>query len=109
VTGNDLANHDEVRRGLVAKELEQAIQEAFALQDVHQSSVPGTGEDHGDALNRENEARAKWPEYFFWRKHCRRPRRRGGTQAALVLSSGTPRKSRRLFHSGQGSSFSVGF
>src|SRR5258705_9315629 len=42
----------------VAKELEQALQKAFALQDVHQSSVPGTGEDHGDALDREHEARA---------------------------------------------------
>ena len=55
---NDLASHDEVRKGLVAKELEQALQKAFALQDVHQSSVPGTGEDHGDAFDRENEARA---------------------------------------------------
>ena len=53
---NDLASHDEVRKGLVAKELEQALQKAFALQDVHQSSVPGTGEDHGDAFDRENEA-----------------------------------------------------
>ena len=49
---NDLATHDEVRKGLVAKELEQALQKAFALQDVHQSSVPGTGEDHGDVFDR---------------------------------------------------------
>src|SRR5258705_4199217 len=42
----------------VAKELEQALQKAFALQDVHQSSVPGTEEDHGDAFDRENEAQA---------------------------------------------------
>ena len=55
---NDLATHDEVRKGLVAKELEQALQKAFALQDVHQSSVPGTEEDHGDAFDLENEARA---------------------------------------------------
>src|SRR5882757_6762592 len=41
---NDLATHDEVRKGLVAKELEQALQKAFA--DVHQTSVPGAGEDH---------------------------------------------------------------
>ena len=54
---NDLATHDEVRKGLVAKELEQALQKAFALQDVHQSSVTGTGEDHGDAFDRENEAK----------------------------------------------------
>ena len=33
---NDLASHDEVRKGLVAKELEQALQKAFALQAVHQ-------------------------------------------------------------------------
>ena len=55
---NDLATHDEVRKGLVAKELEQALQKAFALQDVPQSSVPGTDEDHGDAFDRENEAQA---------------------------------------------------
>src|SRR6266404_1283663 len=55
---NVLASHDEVRKGLVAKELEQALQKAFALQDVHRSSVPGTGEDHGDAFDRENETRA---------------------------------------------------
>jgi phage/plasmid primase-like uncharacterized protein len=53
---NDLASHDEVRKGLVVKELEQALQKAFALQDVHQSSVPGTGDDHGDAFDRGNEA-----------------------------------------------------
>src|SRR6266446_2807073 len=55
---NDLASHDEVRKGLVAKELEQALQKAFALQDVHQSSVPSTEEEHDDAFDRENEARA---------------------------------------------------
>src|SRR5271165_4244048 len=55
---NDLASHDEVRKGLVAKELGQALQKAFALQDLHQSSAPGTGEDHGNAFDRENEARA---------------------------------------------------
>jgi Large polyvalent protein-associated domain 7 len=55
---NDLATHDEMRKGLIAKELEQALQKAFALQDVHQSSVPGTEEDHGDAFDRENEAQA---------------------------------------------------
>src|ERR1700694_2939451 len=55
---NDLATHDEVRKGLVAKEPEQALQKAFALQDVHQFSVPGAGEDHGDAFDREHEARA---------------------------------------------------
>jgi phage/plasmid primase-like uncharacterized protein len=55
---NDLATHDEVRKGLVTKELEQALQKAFALQDVHQSSIPGAGEDHGDAFDRENEAPA---------------------------------------------------
>ena len=55
---NDLASHDEVRKGLVAKELGQALQKAFALQDVlarhlasaHQSSVPSTGEDHDAPL-----------------------------------------------------------
>ena len=31
---NDLASHDEVRKGLVAKELEQALAKAFALQEV---------------------------------------------------------------------------
>jgi hypothetical protein len=31
---NDLASHDEVRKDLVAKELGQALQKAFALQDV---------------------------------------------------------------------------
>jgi hypothetical protein len=63
---NDLASHDEVRKGLVAKELGQALQKAFALQDVlarhlasaHQSSVPSTEEEHDDAFDRENEARA---------------------------------------------------
>jgi hypothetical protein len=48
---NDLATHDEGRKDLVAEELEQALQQAFALQDVHQSSVPGTGEDHGNDQN----------------------------------------------------------
>jgi hypothetical protein len=51
---NDLASHDEVRKGLVAKELEQALQKAFALQDVHQSSIPGTEENHGYAFDREH-------------------------------------------------------
>src|SRR6266446_6773793 len=63
---NDLASHDEVRKGLVAKELGQALQKAFALQDVlvrhlasaHQSSVPSTEEEHDDAFDRENEVRA---------------------------------------------------
>src|SRR5271165_4169219 len=63
---NDLASHDELRKGLVAKELGQALQKAFALQDVlarhlasaHQSFVPSTEEDHDDAFDRENEARA---------------------------------------------------
>jgi hypothetical protein len=36
----------------------QALQKAFALQDVHQSSVPGTGEDHGDVFDSEHKARA---------------------------------------------------
>ena len=62
---NDLASHDELRKGLVAKELGQALQKAFALQDVlarhlasgHQSSVPSTGED-ADAFDLENDARA---------------------------------------------------
>jgi hypothetical protein len=44
----------------------QALQNAFALQDVlarhlasaHQSSVPSTEEEHDDAFDRENEARA---------------------------------------------------
>src|SRR6266436_5470172 len=57
---------NEVRKGLVAKELGQALQKAFALQDVlarhlasaHQSSVPSTEEDHDDAFDRENEVRA---------------------------------------------------
>src|SRR5208282_4071582 len=31
---NDLASHDEVRKGLVAKELEQALAKAFALKEV---------------------------------------------------------------------------
>jgi hypothetical protein len=55
---NDLASHDEVRKGLVAKELEQALQKAFALLDVHQSSVPGNGEDHGDVFDSEHKERA---------------------------------------------------
>src|SRR6266446_2772528 len=63
---NDLASHDEVRKASVTKELGQALQKAFALQDVlarhlasaHQSSVPSTEEDHDDAFDRENEARA---------------------------------------------------
>src|SRR5260370_27014993 len=63
---NDLASHDEVRKGLVAKELGHALQKAFALQDVlarhlasaHQSSVPSTEEDDDDAFDRENEVRA---------------------------------------------------
>src|SRR4029077_3277511 len=61
---NDLASHDEVRKGLVSKELEQALQKAFALQEVlarhlasaHQSSVPSTEEEHDDAFDRNNEA-----------------------------------------------------
>jgi conjugative relaxase-like TrwC/TraI family protein len=48
---NDLATHDEGRKDLVAKELEQALQKAFALQSTHQSSVSGTGEDHGNDQN----------------------------------------------------------
>ena len=61
---NDLASHDEVRKASVSKELAQALQKAFTLQDVlarhsaHQSSVPSTEEDHDDASERENEARA---------------------------------------------------
>src|SRR6195256_1479062 len=63
---NDLASYDEVCKGLVAKELGQALQKAFALQDVlarhlasaHQSSVPSTEEEHDDAFDRENEVRA---------------------------------------------------
>ena len=63
---NDLASHDEVRKGLIAKELGQALQKAFALQDVlarhlasaHQSSVPSTEEEDDDAFDRENEVRA---------------------------------------------------
>jgi hypothetical protein len=58
---NDLASHNEVRNGLVAKELAQALQKAFALQDVlarhlasaHQSSVPST-EDHEVPGNDQN-------------------------------------------------------
>src|SRR4029077_6683270 len=56
---NDLAGHDDVRKGLVAKELGQALQKAFALQDIlarhsasaHQSSIPTTEEDHNDAFD----------------------------------------------------------
>jgi hypothetical protein len=48
---NDLATHDEGRKDLVAKELEQALQKAFALQSTHQSSVSGTGKDHGNNQN----------------------------------------------------------
>src|SRR6266403_1988770 len=63
---NDLASHDELRKGLVAKELGQALQKAFALQDIlarhlasaHQSSVPTTEEEHDAAFDRENEVRA---------------------------------------------------
>src|SRR5438132_11586947 len=63
---NDLASYDEVRKGLVAKELGQALQKAFGLQDVlarhlasaHQSSVPSTEEEHDAAFDRENEVRA---------------------------------------------------
>ena len=40
-----------MRKGLVAKELEQALQKAFALQDVHQPSVSGTGEDYDNDQN----------------------------------------------------------
>jgi hypothetical protein len=62
---NDLASHDEVRKASVSKELAQALQKAFGLQDVlarhlatgHQSSVPSTEEDYDDAFDRENEAR----------------------------------------------------
>ncbi len=62
---NDLASHDEVRKGLVAKELGQALQKAFALQDAlarhvataHEPSGPST-EEHDDAFDRENEVRA---------------------------------------------------
>jgi hypothetical protein len=43
---------------VLAKELEQALQKASALQDVHQSSIPGNGEDHGDVFNSEHKARA---------------------------------------------------
>jgi hypothetical protein len=55
---NDLASHDEGRKGLVAKELEQALQKAVALLDVHQSSVPDNGEDHDDVFDSEHKARA---------------------------------------------------
>ena len=40
---NDLATHNEGRKDLVAKELERALQKAFALHSTHQSSVSGTG------------------------------------------------------------------
>src|SRR6266436_3574772 len=57
---------NEVRKGLVAKELGQALQKAFALQDVlarhlasaHQSSVSSTEEEHDDAFDWENEVQA---------------------------------------------------
>ena len=62
---NDLASSDPVRAASVAKELGQALQKAFALQDVlarhlatgQQSSVPSTEqEEHNDPFDGENEA-----------------------------------------------------
>src|ERR1700747_3169685 len=95
---NDLVSHDEGGKGLVARELEQALQKAFVLQDVHQSSVPGTGEDHGDAFDRENEARASDQnissgvntagDYDDDEEE---------TRAVLVLSSGDPQKEQKTF------------
>ena len=93
---NDLASHDEVRKGLVAKELEQALQKAFALQDVHQSSVPGTGEDHGDAFDREHEARAN-DQNISSGVNTAGDYDEEETQAALVLSSGDPQKEQKTF------------
>src|SRR5260370_26422766 len=95
---NDLASHDERRKGLVAKELEQALQKAFALQDVHQSSVPGTGEDHGDAFDRENETRAN-EQNISSGVNTAGDYDDEETQAALVLSSGDPQKEQKAFPS----------
>jgi hypothetical protein len=93
---NDLASQDEVRKGLVVKELEQALQKAFALQDVHQSSVPDTGEDHGDAFNRENEAQAN-DQNISSGVNTAGDYDEEEPQAALVLSSGDPQKEQKTF------------
>ena len=82
---NDLATHDEVRKDLVAKELEQALQKAFALQDVHQSSVSGTGEDHGNDQNISSGVNTAGD-------HDEEE-----TQAAWSLSSGDPQKEQKTF------------
>ena len=106
---NDLASHDEVRKGQVAKELEQALQKAFALQDVRQSSVPGTGEYHGDTFDRKNEARTN-DKNISSGVNTARDYDEEETQAALVLSSADPQKEpKTLSTNRQGSSFSVGF
>src|SRR6266436_6129012 len=96
---NDLASHDERRKGLVAKELEQALQKAFALQDVHQSSVPGAGEDHGNAFDREHEARANDQNISSGVNTAGDYDDEEKTQAALVLSSGDPQKEQKTFPS----------
>jgi hypothetical protein len=86
-----------VRKGLVAKELEQALQKAFALQDVHQSSVPGTGEDHGDAFDRENDAQANDQNVSSGVNTAGHYDDEQETQTALVLSSGDPQKEQKTF------------
>ena len=80
---NDLASHDEVRKGLVAKELEQALQKACALQDVHQSSISGTVEDHE---NDQNISSGVNPAGDHDEEE---------TQAAWSLSSGDPQKEQK--------------
>src|SRR5258707_345834 len=93
---NDLASHDEVRKGLVAKELEQALQKAFPLQDVRQSSVPGNGEDHGDVFDSEHEAQAN-DQNISSGVNTAGDYDDEETQAALVLSSGDPQKEQKTF------------
>jgi hypothetical protein len=82
---NDLATHDEGRKDLVAKELEQALQKAFALHDVLQPSVSGTEEDHANDQNISSGVNTAGDH------------EEEETQAAWSLSSGDRRKN-RLFH-----------
>ena len=79
------------------------------LASGHQSSVPSTEEDHDDAFDRENEARAN-DQNISSGVNAAGDYDEEETQAAWVLSSGDLQKEQKTCSTNrQRSSFSVGF